>query len=116
MELVEVTDEKTGKKRVKKMADKTTRLEAMKIVNTMVASMQPKGAAVEVNVSQTNQTANLGSAETMEERLARLRKKAAEHNLLPPAVVGVPEVIDAGGSILDGEEGDYVDDDDEEDE
>jgi hypothetical protein len=38
----------------------------------------------------TNQALNLSSAETYEERLDRLRKKAAEANLLPAEIAAVP--------------------------
>lgn len=109
MEMVEVPDQKTGGKKVIQVEDKTTRIEAMRLVNQLIANLQPKQAPVEVNVSQTNQVAtNLSSAETMEERLRRLRRQATEHNLLPPEVSAVPDAVDAGGSIIDAE-----DDDDE---
>ena len=105
-ELVEVKDARTGKIRYDRVEDKTTRLEANRIVKDLIIGMQPKSAAVNVNVEQTNQVANISSAETTEERFKRLREKAREFNQLPPEIAGVPEHIDR-----DEEE----DDDDEED-
>lgn len=115
MELVEQKDSKTGKVKVVKVEDKTTRLEAMRVFTSLTASLQPKGPAVEVNVSQTNQTANLSTSETNEERFRRLRKKADAHNLLPPETAGVPTYIDdeSGPEIdVDDEEGDDDGDED----
>lgn len=111
MELVEFKDDKTGKVKVKSVEDKTTRLEALRIVNTLVIGLQPKAPATNVNVNQTNQVANLTEGvETTEERMERLRKKIREQNALPPEVAAVPASID--------EEDDDEDDDgeDEEDE
>lgn len=107
-ELVEHKDQKTGKVKVISVMDKTTRLEAMRLVNSLVASLQPKGPLAEVNVQQTTQVAALsaGGGETTEERFRRLRAKAAEANRLPAEVRGVPEYIDQGRD----------DDDDEDDE
>lgn len=93
-ELVEVNDSKTGKKKVITQDDKTTRLEASKIVKDIIVSKQPKGPIAEVNVTQTNQVANLSSCETTEERMDRLRKKAAEENLLPAETAAVPGYLD----------------------
>jgi len=42
-ELVEVKNEKTGKTNVVRMEDKITRLEAMRVLNSIVATQQPKG-------------------------------------------------------------------------
>lgn len=111
-EMVEVTDLTTGKKRHIMRPDKTTRIEGMKLVSDLVGKMQPKAAATEVNVHQTTQVqTNLSKAETMEERLRRLRKKAQEFNQLPPEVAGVPESIDRGDESDDdsGEEEDEGD-------
>jgi hypothetical protein len=109
-ELVEEVDSKTGRKKVKTVADKTTRLEAMKIFNSIMSTLQPKGPAVEVNVNQTNQTANINSgSESNEERFARLRKQAEAHNALPPETAAVPEYVDAGEDAPDDDQ-----DDDEE--
>ena len=105
-ELVEMPDSRTGKKKIVKREDKTTRLEANRLVKDLIVAVQPKGPAVELNVSQTNQVANLSTAETTEERFRRLREKAKEFNQLPPETVGVPENIDR----------DEEEDDDEEDE
>jgi hypothetical protein len=111
MELVETTDAKTGAKKVIRVEDKTTRLEAIRVFNSLLGNLQPKVPLVNNEINQTNQTAVLsggaGAAETTEERLRRLRKAAAEHRLLPPQVVGVPQHID--------EETDPDDDEDEED-
>ena len=118
-ELVEINDTNTGKKRIVKQEDKTTRLEANRIVKDIIVSKQPKGPIAEVNVHQTNQVANLSTAETTEERMDRLRKKAAAENLLPAEVAAVPGYLDRdeeppedGKENADDEEGD----DDEEDE
>lgn len=104
MEMVEYTDSKTGKKKTKEVEDKTTRLEAVRVVNALIGSLQPKQAPVEVRVSQTNQMAAIGSAETMEERLARLRRKAEEANLLPAETIGVPDYIDKDEEAPDNDE------------
>ena len=109
-ELVEIQDPNTGKKKHVTRPDKTTRIEAMRLVTDMIGKVQPKAPLAEVNVSQNMQVANLSAAETTEERLRRLRKQAAEHNLLPPEVAGVPESIDRGDKDDDGDD----DDEDEE--
>jgi hypothetical protein len=109
MEKVEEVDPKTGKKRIVNQEDKTTRLEAMRIMNQTLAAVQPKAPLIEQTISQTNQVANLSGAETTEERLRRLRKRAEEHNLLPAEVAAVPQHIDEGY-----EEGELIDEDDEE--
>ena len=54
----------------------------------------------------------MGRAETVEERMKRLRKQAQEHNLLPAQTAAVPDYIDAGEDAPE----DDGDDDDEEDE
>jgi len=110
-ELVEMPNAKTGKKEVVVMPDKTTRLEAQRVFKDILVGMQPKTPQVEVNVAQTNQTANLGSAETMEERLERLRHKAQEANLLPAEVIAVPDRIDKDMEPLE-----YGEDEEESDE
>jgi transcriptional regulator with XRE-family HTH domain len=112
MELVEVSDPKTGKKRSVKREDKVTRLEALRIVNTLISSLQPKAPMIENNISQTNQVAHLSAAETTEDRLRRLRDKARAFNALPPEVAGVPDAIDAGGSA-DDEDGDEEEEEDD---
>lgn len=93
-ELVEVGNKKTGRVRVVEMEDKTTRLEATRIVSGLIIGLQPKSPPVALNVNQTNQMANITQAETYEERLRRLRKQAQEHNLLPPEVAATPDYID----------------------
>lgn len=111
-ELVEVTNSKTGQKEIRVMEDKTTRLEALRAVSTLVIGLQPKAPMVEQNISQTNQVAQMSGAETYEERLARLRRKAEDHNALPPEVVAVPLAIDEGTvDDLTGEEDDEEDGD-----
>ena len=82
-ELVEVNDAKTGTKKVVTQEDKTTRLEASRIVKDIIVAKQPKAPLAEVNVNQTNQVANLSTAETTEERMDRLRRKAAAEKLAP---------------------------------
>jgi hypothetical protein len=108
--VLEYTDPKTQKKTFKKVEDKTTRLEAVRLVKDIIIGLQPKQAPVEVNVQQTNQVANLSTAETTEERMRRLRLKAQEHNLLPPEVAAVPASIDRGDDEDDDEEEDGEDD------
>jgi hypothetical protein len=93
-ELVEVSDSKTGKKKIITQDDKTTRLEASRIVKDIIVSKQPKGPIAEVNVNNTTQIANLSTAETTEERMDRLRKRAAEENMLPAEVAAVPGYLD----------------------
>jgi hypothetical protein len=107
-ELVEVPDGNTGKNKVVKQEDKTTRLEASRIVKDIIVAKQPKVPMVEVNNNQTNQVAVLSTAETQEERMDRLRKKAAEANLLPAEVAAVPGYLDRD------EEPDEAGDDEEE--
>jgi hypothetical protein len=110
-ELVELTDQKTGKKFVREMEDKTTRLEAIRALSTLAIGLQPKSPMIEQNISQTNQTAHIaGGTETTEDRMRRLRRQATAHRALPAEVAGVPEAIDAGGSLADDD-----DDEDEED-
>lgn len=93
-ELIEVPDGNTGNKKVVKQDDKTTRLEASRIVKDIIVAKQPKAPMAEVNVHQTNQTAVLSQAETTEERMDRLRKRAAEENLLPAEIAAVPGYLD----------------------
>ena len=93
-ELVEVPDGNTGKNKVVKQDDKTTRLEASRIVKDIIVAKQPKVPMVEVNNNQTNQVAVLSTAETQEERMDRLRKRAAAENLLPAEVAAVPGYLD----------------------
>lgn len=111
-ELVEITDHRTNKKRVIRQPDKTTRIEGVRLMNDLIGKVQPKQPLVEVNNTQTNQIANISAAETMEERLARLRKQAQEHNLLPPEVAAVPVHVDQDVEMDDDEE----EDDEEEEE
>jgi hypothetical protein len=111
-ELVEINDGNTGKKKVIKQDDKTTRLEASRIVKDIIVAKQPKGPIAEVNVNQTNNTAVLSTAETTEERMDRLRKRAAEENLLPAEVAAVPGYLDRDEEPDNGDEDD--DEDDEE--
>jgi hypothetical protein len=106
-ELVEITDHKTGGKKNIEVVDKTTRIEAMRLVSGIVSSLQPKGPGVAVQVNNNNQIAPLSQAETVEERMKRLRARAAEHNLLPAEVGAVPDNIDQG------EDPDYYEEDDE---
>lgn len=112
-ELVEQKDLKTGKVKIVTVEDKTTRLEAVKVLNALIAGLQPKGALMEQTIIQTNQTATLTSGETNEERFARLRKRAQEHNALPAEVAAVPEYIDAGEDAEDDEEDEDGDEEDE---
>lgn len=109
-ELVMKKNLKTGKDEYVTVEDKTTRLEGARLVRDLIVGLQPKGPGVAVNVTQTNQTANIGSAETTEERMKRLRAQAQAHNLLPPQVSAVPEYIDQGEDSPDDEH----DEDDEE--
>ncbi len=111
-EFVEINDIKTGQKKVVTQDDKTTRLEASRIVKDIIVSKQPKGPMVEVNSTQTNQVANLSSCETTEERMDRLRKKAAEANLLPAEIAAVPTYLDRD----EDQEDDNDSDEDEEEE
>jgi hypothetical protein len=114
-ELVEVPNPKTGKKKIVEREDKTTRLEANRLVKDLIVAVTPKGPLIENNINQTNQVANLTSGvETNEERMRRLRKQAQEHNLLPPEVKGVPASIDSG--IEEEDDDEEGGDDDEENE
>ncbi len=112
-ELVEMPDGNTGKKKIVKQDDKTTRLEASRIVKDIIVAKQPKAPLVENNLNNTNkvQVATLSTAETPEERMDRLRKRAAEENLLPAEVAAVPGYLDR-----DEEPPSDGDDEDDEDE
>jgi hypothetical protein len=110
-ELVEVNDALTGTKKVIEQHDKTTRLEASRIVKDIIVSKQPKVPLAEINVNQTNQVANLSSCETNEERMDRLRKKAAEANLLPAEIAAVPSYIDRDEPLEDDDEEEPEEDD-----
>lgn len=102
-ELVEQKDNKTGKIKVVKVDDKTTRIEAMRLVNSLVATLQPKVPTFQNNVTATAQAASTVTAsETTEERFRRLQAKAKAFNALPPEVAGVPEHIDSGEELDEG--------------
>lgn len=113
-ELVEVNDDKTGKKKVVTQEDKTTRLEASRIVKDIIVAKQPKAPLIENNLNNSTkvQVATLSTAETPEERMDRLRKRAAEENLLPAEVAAVPGYLDrdeeppSSGDDDEGEEED----------
>ena len=113
-ELVEINDAKTGKKKVVTQEDKTTRLEASRIVKDIIVAKQPKGPVAEINVTQTNQVATLSVAETTEERMDRLRKRAAAENLLPAEIAAVPMSLDRDKESDGRDSGDDDEDDDEE--
>ena len=115
-ELVEVNDAKTGTKKVVTQEDKTTRLEASRIVKDIIVAKQPKAPLAEVNVNQTNQVANLSTAETTEERMDRLRRKAAAENLLPAEVAAVPGYLDRDEEPKEDGDDDEEDREDEEEE
>ncbi len=109
--ITSVKNHKTGEMENVLVEDKTTRLEAGRLMKDLISVTQPKAPQVAIQNNQTNQVAQIGSAETYEERLDRLRKKAAEHNLLPAEVAAVPRSIDLGE-----EDDDEPGDDDEDDE
>lgn len=111
-ELVEQKDEKTGKVKVVKVEDKTTRIEATRLFTSLVTAVQPKVPTIQNNVSSNAQAAatTVTASETNEERFRRLQEKVKAFNALPPKVAAVPEYIDAGEDADDGEE-----DEDEED-
>jgi hypothetical protein len=113
-ELVEISDDKTGKKKTITQDDKTTRLEASKIVKDIIVAKQPKVPMVEVNQNNSNQVAVLSTAETQEERMDRLRKRAAAENLLPAEVAAVPGYLDRDEEPE--EDGDEEEEDDAEEE
>ena len=102
-ELVLKKNLKTGQDEHVRVEDKTTRLEGARLMKDLIIGLQPKGPAVAVQVNQNNQTANIGNAETTEERMRRLRQKAQEHNLLPAQVSAVPEWVDSGQDAPDDE-------------
>jgi hypothetical protein len=112
-EMVEQKDHKTGNIKIVKQEDKITRIEAVRLVTSLAATMQPKVPTVQNNVSATAQVAaTVTASETNEERFRRLQADAKAFNALPPKVAGVPDHIDAGDDADDGDE----DDDEEEDE
>ena len=99
-ELVEVNDAKTGTKKVVTQEDKTTRLEASRIVKDIIVAKQPKAPLAEVNVNQTNQVANLSSSRNHGGENGRLRRKAAAENHLPAEVTAVPGYLDQTKSLV----------------
>lgn len=104
-ELVEVKDEKTGKVRVEKMQDKTTQLEAIRVLTGLMAAQIPKAPVVEQKIVQTTQVAAIqSSTETNEDRIRRIRSQAQQFNQLPPEVAAVPDRIDRGIEDEDEEE------------
>lgn len=110
-EIVMKKNLKTGKDEYVTVEDKTTRLEGARLVRDLVIGMQPKGPMVAIQNNQNSQPViQMGSAETVEERMKRLRKKAQEFNLLPAETAAVPEWVDSGDDAPDDE------DDDEEEE
>jgi hypothetical protein len=114
--IMSLKNKKTGMMEDVLVEDKTTRLEAGRLVKDLIVAVQPKAPPVSVSVSQTNQVAQIGSSETTEERFARLRQKAAEHNLLPAEVAGVPVSIDQKGDSEDDDDSEEESDGEEEDE
>jgi hypothetical protein len=95
---------KTGKEEHVTVEDKTTRLEGARLVRDLVIGMQPKTPMVAIQNNQNNNpTVTVGSSETNEERVRRLRKQAQEHNLLPAQVSAVPEWVDEGEDAPDDE-------------
>jgi hypothetical protein len=102
--ITSVKNHKTGMMENVLVEDKTTRLEAGRLVKDLVIGMQPKTPMVAIQNNQTNQVATMSATESNEERLARLRKKAQEHTLRPPEVAAVPSYIDAGGDAEDDED------------
>jgi hypothetical protein len=112
-ELVEAKNLKTGLQEHIRVEDKVTRLEAGRLVKDLIIGLQPKGPGVAVQVNNNNQpSVNIGSAETTEERMKRLRAQAQAHNLLAPVVTAVPDHIDQGEDSPDDEH-DNEDDDEE---
>src|SRR5579859_2899411 len=93
--------------------DMATQLEALRVYGKFVESMQPKGGGVAVNVSQSNQTAQVTNIRHggFVERMSEIRKRVQEHNLLPPVTVDAreedPEDEEEDADVIDGEvEGD----------
>jgi hypothetical protein len=107
---IDVKQKNTGMTVSQEVEDKITRLEALKVYTGLLTASQPKVPQIVNNNSNTQQTAVLSSAETTEERMRRLKASAAQHNLLPPVVTGVPELIDKG---FDPDDDDGEEDDDE---
>jgi hypothetical protein len=103
-ELVIKKNLKTGKEEHVLVDDKTTQLEGMRLMKDLVIGMQPKTPMVAIQNNQNNNpTVTVGSSETNEERVRRLRKQAQEHNLLPAQVSAVPEWVDEGEDAPDDE-------------
>jgi len=116
--IVRVKNSKTGKEEDIQVDDKSTQLDASRVVKELMIGLQPKSPVAVVNNNQQNNNATvvMSKAETTEERLARLRKKAAEANLLPAETAAVPDHLDRdetpedNDDDLDEEEGDDEDD------
>lgn len=107
---IDVKQAKTGLTVSQQVEDKITRLEALKVYTGLLTASQPKVPQIVNNNSNSVQTAVLSSAETTEERMRRLKEQARQHNLLPPVVIGVPELIDKG---FDPDDNDGEDEDDD---
>lgn len=114
--VMSLKNKKTGLMEDVLVEDKTTRLEAGRLVKDLVAVMQPRGPVVAIQNNQNMPIATMSAAENNEERMRRLRKQAQEHNLLPAQVAAVPEYLDVKGADGDGDDEDDGGDEDDEDE
>lgn len=106
---VEINDQKTGKKKIVEKPDRTTQLEATRVIKDIIVGIQPKAPLIAQKVQQTNTTQSatiISKSETVEDRMRRLRAKAQQHNQLPPETAGVPEHIDQEIDEVDIDDGD----------
>ena len=111
-QIIEVPDARTGRRKAIEVDDKTVQLEAVKASISLISAVQPKAPPVAVNVNQNNLT-SLSSAETMEERMSRLRRQAEEENRRPPEIAGVPDSIDRDEYPDEDEDEDDFEDEEE---
>jgi hypothetical protein len=113
--IMSVKNSKTGQMEDILVEDKTTRLEAGRLVKDLISVTQPKAPTVAIQNNQNMPIATMSAAESNEERMKRLRKHAQDHNLLPAQVAAVPEYLDVKGADGDDEddEGDEGEDGDE---
>lgn len=113
--VMSLKNKKTGLMEDVLVEDKTTRLEAGRLVKDLVAVMQPRGPVVAIQNNQNMPIATMSATESNEERMRRLRRQAQDFNLLPAEVAAVPAYLDVKGAEDDGDEdgddGDEGDDD-----
>ena len=103
--ITSIKNSKTGLMEDVLVEDKTTRLEAGRLVKDLISVTQPKVPQVAIQNNQNMPVATMSLHENNEERMRRLRKQAQDYNLLPAEVAAVPTYLDVKGADEDEEEG-----------